>query len=288
MNSDPSLLRDRLSYALFREHGVPAPRAVHARVLINGKLEGLFVAVEQIDGRFTRARWSDGGKGNLYKDAWPIHSDPNEYLFALETNEDDNPSVERMLAFSRAITAGDDASLQTLADPEYLARYMAVDRVIVNDDGVFHFYCEPGQPGSNHNYYWYEAEQRLWLIPWDMDFAFDGSPWVRLRPAWSAEATCSCEVSEYGAQVPASCDPVVRQLMRLQAAYEREIDAFLAGPFAADRIDSKLIAWTDQIRPFVIEAAGIRHAPNESDWTTAVYALDATISATRERRGLPF
>ncbi len=64
MNVDPSLMRERLGYWLFRQMGVPAPRAVHVRVLVNGELAGLFVNVEQIDGRFTRSRFADG-KGNL-------------------------------------------------------------------------------------------------------------------------------------------------------------------------------------------------------------------------------
>ncbi|HTU58877.1 MAG TPA: CotH kinase family protein, partial [Polyangiales bacterium] len=73
MNADGSMLRDRLGYQLYREMGIAAPRAVHARVLINGQLEGLFIAVEQIDSRFSRAHFSDGGEGNVYKEVWPMH-----------------------------------------------------------------------------------------------------------------------------------------------------------------------------------------------------------------------
>jgi spore coat protein H len=293
MNHDGSLLRDRLSYALFREYGLAAPRAVHVRVLINGKFEGLFVAVEQIDGRFTRARFSDGGEGNLYKEAWPVYSDPNEYVYSLETNEDEEPSVERMLEWQRMLQAGGD-DFDAFVDPAYVARYMAVDRVIVNDDGMFHFYCDLAKPNEaawNHNYYWYEgADQRFWLIPWDLDYAFDGSPWVRLHPSWSTEtSSCECVDFEGIEQVPASCDPVVQELMNLQPEYEREIDGFLAGPFAAERIDAKLAAWTEQIRESVNEAAaGDYDVPNELTWADSLDELKATISATRQARGLSF
>jgi spore coat protein H len=288
LNADPSLMRDRLSYALFREQGVAAPRAVHARVLINGRLEGLFAAVEQIDGRFTRARFGDGGEGNLYKEVWPVYSDPSEYLFSLETNEDEDPSVERMLEWNRALETGSGA-LEAFVDPEYVARYMAVDRVIVNDDGLFHFYCDEAGTGAwNHNYYFYEGERRFWPIPWDMDFAFDGSPWVRLTPAWSEEASCTCAGTEYGKQMPASCDPVVQQFMQLQPEYERQVELFLAGPFSAERVDAKLAAWTEQIRATVIEAATVYGGPSEADFADGLDELKRTIATTRKERGLSF
>jgi spore coat protein CotH len=44
---DSSSLRERLAYRLFREMGVAAPRAVHARLRINGELIGLFSLVEE-------------------------------------------------------------------------------------------------------------------------------------------------------------------------------------------------------------------------------------------------
>ena len=65
MNLDPTQMHERLGYWLFREMGVPAPRATHARLNINGKYVGLYAFVEQIDGRFVN-RVFDDGDGNLY------------------------------------------------------------------------------------------------------------------------------------------------------------------------------------------------------------------------------
>jgi CotH kinase protein len=287
LNTDASMLRDRLGYALFREHGVAAPRTVHARVLINGQFEGLFAVVEQIDGRFTRARFDEGGAGNVYKEVWPLFMDAQRYQQALETNEDEQPSLERMLAFNRALAAG-ESTIGSFLNAEYLARYLAVDRVIVNDDGALHFYCDAATGRSwNHNYYWYEAVlgEQFWIIPWDMDYSFDGSPWVRLNPAWTETAPCTCTGSDFGSQVPASCDPLVKQFIGHKDAVEAEIDAFLSGPFAADRVDAKLQQWSEQIRPAVMEAAGIKHAPSEVEWAAALEQLKLTVGTARERRG---
>jgi spore coat protein CotH len=71
MAADPSKLRERLGYSLFREMDIVAPRSVHARVYLNGEYHGLFAAVEQVDGRFTANRFLTDGDGNLYKQLWP-------------------------------------------------------------------------------------------------------------------------------------------------------------------------------------------------------------------------
>ncbi|MBN1652404.1 MAG: CotH kinase family protein [Deltaproteobacteria bacterium] len=105
MTNDPSMMRERLGYSLCREMGAPAPRATHAIPRINGQAD-IFTLVEVIDGRFTRSHFMEGGKGNLYKEIWPVWDDPRAYLSALTTNEDDNPSVDRILRFSQAIFQG--------------------------------------------------------------------------------------------------------------------------------------------------------------------------------------
>jgi spore coat protein H len=291
MIQDASFLHDRLGYSLFRDHGVAASRAVHARVLINGKLEGLFIAVEQVDGRFTRARFGEGGEGNVYKEAWVTSDTQADYLDSLETNKRDNPNVQGMLDFQSAVRARSDVT--GFLDRDYILRYLAVDRVIIDDDGVLHFYCDPSSPsypGTSHNFYWYEASagNRFWLIPWDLDLAFDATPFVHVNPAWSAAAACTCNQSEFGSQTPPSCDPFVKQLISWRSDYEREVERFLAGPFADVKVEQKLRTWIEQIRPAVIEAAGIKHAPTEREWNDAVGVLRGKIAAARQNRGYKY
>jgi hypothetical protein len=297
MNADPSMLRDRLGYQLYREMGVAAPRAVHARVLINGQLEGLFIAVEQIDSRFSRAHFSDGGQGNVYKEVWPMHDELTPYMDALETNQDDMPSVQGLLDFKRAIDQS-SAAAESFFDREYMMRYLAVDRVIINDDGVLHFWCNeltgqgnnPGEFG-NHNYYWYEetAAPRFWLIPWDLDHSFDNFPAVHLDLEWTEQAACTCRNhSVAGMDRPASCDPLVSHFISWLPEYEAQVDAFLAGPMRKQHVDSLVNTWSDQIRSAVTEAAGVNLAPDEADWSNAVDALIMKIDGARANRGYSY
>lgn len=291
MNRDPSMMRDRLAYHMFRQSGLAAPRSVHARLLINGQLAGLFALVEQIDGRFTRSRFTEGGKGNLYKEIWPLHDDPETYINALHTNEDEDPNVDAFLAFKDAIPLGSDA-LSRFIHWDTLLTFLAVDRVIVNDDGPLHFWCAAGGQGNNpdgegnHNYYWYEgaAGGHFTLIPWDMDSSFVGHEYLVIRPEWREPAECTCT----GTLVPASCDPLVQQFIGLNDRFEAHVDSFIEGPFAASNVEPLLNTWEAQISDAVAESAGIESAPSFEAWQASLADLRAIVATLRSNRGYPY
>lgn len=90
------------THALLRDMDLVAPRVVHARVHINGECQGLFSAVEQVDGRFTANRSSASGDGNLYRDLWPFaESTPADVEKALRTSDDPgNVNVSDFMAFT--------------------------------------------------------------------------------------------------------------------------------------------------------------------------------------------
>lgn len=306
MGHDPSLMRDRLGYAMFRQMGVPAPRSVHARLLINGELAGLYALVEKIDGRFARSRFTEGGRGNLYKEVWPMHAGPRPYRNALETNEDELPPVHPMLDFHAAAEAGGDAAKAWL-DMPLTYRYLAVDRVLVNDDGIMHFWCAAGGQGSNtgshgnHNYYWYFAEDgsRLWLIPWDLDSSMDPGGFVQVMSDWrAAPATCGCMGYPGQAfpvpQYPPGCDPLIRAFASDPAAYAAAVDAFLAGPFAADPVDALLDTWAAQIASEVQAQADAGIVASEGGvltpaaWQSALAELRDALAGMRNNRGYPY
>jgi hypothetical protein len=220
-----------------------------------------------------------------------MHADPNLYVAALETNTK-HPNVEHMLELKNAVDAGPD-SLAALIDRDYMLRYMAVDRVIVNDDGIFHFWCDPIAQGNNtgafgnHNYYWYEATSgdRFWLVPWDLDFALGGRPDDVVYPEWTTDAPCVCAYPMYGIQRPASCDQLVSNLKTWLDDYGAKVDEFIAGPFSRDRVDVQLNAWATQIQSIVAEAAGQNGAPSVTAWTLAVTKLRSDIANARQNRG---
>lgn len=300
MGRDSSLLRERLGYSLLREMGIAGSRAVHARLVVNGVFQGVFLAVEEIDGRFTRARFGEGGEGNLYKQVWPIHDDPNQYAKALESNRGASPDVTRMTRFKAAIDANDESADRWL-DLDYHMRWVAVDRVIMNDDGAFHWYCysqgfdAQGIPlpamVRNHNFYWYEASgyDRMWLIPWDLDNSFvTETARVHIDPEWADTSSCQCKTFLGMSQRPAACDPLFARWRALATEREAAIDAFIAGPFSVERVETKLQTWSGQIAPLVQETNGALGAPDMATWLDAVMQLRQNIDLARANRGYPY
>lgn len=308
MNGDRSLMRERLGYGLYRELDVHASRTVHVRLLINGQLAGLFLLVEEVDGRFTRSVFADGGQGNLYKEVWPTDDDEARYLAALESNRDEHARADKIVAFARALAAADDDALpgvlESFMDTSYAARFVAVDRTIRHDDGPYHWYCQPLRTdGSaawhrqqrvgefncgNHNYYWYEdsTADRLWPVPWDLDNAFPNRVGLTtIQSAWD-DLSYDCTKllpSPFGNQLPATCDPLQRAwALALRAPVKEAMRALVAGPLSEESTEQKLALWSEQVAPVVEEAAAL--FPRElstSAWQAELAALKATLVRLR-------
>ena len=285
----------------FREMGVPAPRAVHARLVINGKYTGLYSLVEQIDGRFTRYNYEDG-KGNLYKEIWPLNSDgqpfsEQTYLSHLKTNEDENPSAALMRGFGREIADADPADIQEVIEKwmnvAEIINYAVVDRTIRNDDGAFHWYCGGGGCAS-HNFYWYEEPtvSRLHLIPWDLDNAFENiisnqNPVTPIADAWGKTRN-NCQPFSYGQfqfqQRSAACDKLTVGWASYVDEYEAALALFKEGPLAEAQTDALLDAWAAQIRAATIEArAAHDDAISLSEWEAELNKLKAALSVARTK-----
>jgi spore coat protein CotH len=306
MAADPSKMRERLGYSLFREMGMVAPRAVHARLYINGEYQGVVAAVEDVDGRFTARHFPDAGDGNLYRDLWPANATTlSEMKEALRTNDDPGVvNVSDFVAFKDAVVASSDATFATLLKPyvdfEQLARYIVVDRAITSFDGIMSFYFGDGWGPNNQNYYWYnQGNGRFALIPWDLDKALwypepnlwsDNAPnGNNVGPNWNV-ITNSCKgFTSYFDNVSVSngvvtqggygvreidCDPFLRRLRSV--IYDNQLaitEAFIAGPYSEAAVTAKLDNWRSQITTAMTEDLTM----NVAQWQQAVDQLQANL-----------
>jgi hypothetical protein len=296
---DPSQMRERLGYWLFHSMGVPAPRSIHARLLINGKFVGLYALTEQIDDRFAQYHFEDGS-GNLYKEVWPLDSngkarEASVFLEHLKTNEDHQSGSALIHTFAQELQKAEDSEvpgvLSQWTNIDEMISYAVVDRTIRHDDGPFHWYCQ-GNTCFNHNYYWYEnpTEQRLHLIPWDLDSTFQNirsarNPITVIADDWG-EITADGKPFMHGPlnipQRSAAADKLIGGWVRFEDEYERHMARFMNGPFSKEKVDHLLHDWIAQIRPATLEASKAhKDAVSMEEWERAVADLRTQLDFAR-------
>jgi spore coat protein H len=239
---DPTYIKERLAYDLYRSMGIVAPRAAWAILVVNNELLGLFGMVEQVDGRFTADRWPDNPDGNLYKEAWPVSTSRNGIMYRLKTNKA-VADVDAFLAFSKAMTTAEISELRNtlsrFVDLNYMARYMAVDDGIANFDGITAYYVSLEnlwEGAGNHNYYFYQkAANRFTLIPWDQESTFNLDGGFINIPRWT-DIPKDCEQVYYvwggkNTVIAPGCDRIFRAMAADPGSYHTACREFLDGPF---------------------------------------------------------
>ena len=182
MVQDPSMVRERLGYAVFRAAGVPAPLCNHARVYINGEYYGLYANVQSLDDVFLREHWTPS-PGNLYditNDEYHIDFErerpsflnqnpaPTETKFELETNKavNDTSDLTALIdAVSLSTNSNFLSAVEAVMDLDEVLAMGAVQAVISDWDGYF---------GARNNYMAYNelSQDRFLLFPWGIDQTF--------------------------------------------------------------------------------------------------------------------
>jgi hypothetical protein len=166
MVQDPSMQREALGYELFRESGVPAPRAAHAVVSVNGEPFGLYTTVEAIDNDQFLNTWFGDNSGNLYEGAYG-----SDLAFDLLTTYDLDNGVDVDYADLVELIA----TLDTVTDPE---DFVGVAEQVIDLDLYLSMAAADiylgdwdGYPYSRNNYFMYRrpADMRWVFMPWGID-----------------------------------------------------------------------------------------------------------------------
>ena len=166
MVSDTSMMHERMAYLVYREAGVPASRAHHARVYLNEEFYGLYANVETVDRRLIR-RWFEDDQGTLFE-GWDVefHDDWVD-AFQLEFGEDDRTAIQG-LTDALEIGDADDAltAAEQYVDLDAFLHFWAISAVVGQFDAYpyhyddFHLYFDP-------------VSGVLHFLPWGTDESFD-------------------------------------------------------------------------------------------------------------------
>lgn len=162
---DGSATHQCVSYDLFRQAGLVAPRCNFARVSVNGADLGYYSNVESMKAPFVSRNFEQAG-GNLYEGQIAAFTELRLDGFQLKTNEHINDRSD-LDAVVNALAA-DDANFPTLIEQ------------VINIDQFIDFWAMEiitghwdGATGNANNHYIYNdpADGRFQYIPWGTDGA---------------------------------------------------------------------------------------------------------------------
>ncbi len=170
---DPAVIKDKIVYDMFRQHGIPSPRVSHVKVYIQDEYWGIYAIIEQIDKRYLKRNFADND-GNLWKNKgnsdlnW-LGTNPNSYPFELQTNEDDDDwtkFIEFLDFINNSTNTEFKDDIESIFDLDEYLRILAIDLLTNNWDS----YIEHGR-----NWYLYHEPKtdKIHWLPWDYNFAFD-------------------------------------------------------------------------------------------------------------------
>jgi len=176
-HNDPSVVRSKICWDLLRWMKVPAPRANHVDLYINGQYRGLYINVEHIDDEFVQSRFGNSD-GNLYKCLYPADLDykganPDLYkeefggrrAYELTTNEDvdDYSDLAHFIdVLNNTPLAQLPCELEQVFEVDNYLKAAAFDVLSGNWDGPIY---------NKNNFYLYhnQSSGKFEYIPYDLD-----------------------------------------------------------------------------------------------------------------------
>jgi hypothetical protein len=177
--TDAGWMNETLSYRIFRDAGVAAPRTSYARVFLTVPEQfdraylGLYGIVENVDANFMQDRFGMRA-GAIFKPVTDqvftyLGDDWARYRQTYDPKTDLTPAQKaRVIAFSRFLSYASDeafaAGVGDYIDLDNFTRYMAVVSWSGNSDSILM---------NGQNYYLLLNEAgRFSFVPWDQDHAF--------------------------------------------------------------------------------------------------------------------
>ncbi len=255
---DNAYFKDYMTYDMMRRMGVATPLCSYVWVTVNGEDWGLFVAVEEIEDSFLRRNYGTN-HGRLYKPDYKSLEDENNDVALIYTGDDlddyDNifreakartskADKQRLIEALRILSTGEN--LERAVNVDFVLRYFTVQTFVVNLDS----YLGP----TGHNYFLYEEDGVLSMLPWDYNLAY--ATYALGMPSPINDSTMFVN---YPIDTPYSGEvmlrrPMYHKLMQNDeyfARYHEHYDAFLRDYFESGYFSEKVAETKALIAPYV-------------------------------------
>ncbi len=237
MATDASMMRERLAYRLFREHGLPASRASHVELTIDGEPRGLYTLVESVNDDLL-ALWFADPSGTMFEmsDVDFLRRDVGD--FELESGADDRVPLE---GISDALTLEPEEA-GVAADPWLDWAAFTTFAAATAVSGQFDSY--PWRtPGDDVHLYFDPTDGRGVFLPHGLDETFKRRNYDIFSGRGLLLASCL--------EVPSCREAYVAEVRAVQDTAER-MD--LLGHALAVQEQIRTAVEADPARPYTLEA----------------------------------
>lgn len=173
---DNSYMKTWIAFDMMSHMKVPTPLCSYTWVRVNGEDWGLFLAIEEPEKGFARRNFGKN-HGQLYKPDYKSLQAENADVHLRYTDDNfdsytnifrkakfkiNNQDKRRVIEALKILSTG--KNLETAIDVDEVLRYFTAQVFVVNMDSYL------GKTG--HNYFLYEKDGILSILPWDYNLAF--------------------------------------------------------------------------------------------------------------------
>lgn len=189
---DSTMMKDYLTYTMMNEFGVNSSLCSYVYITVNGEDWGLYLAVEGVEESFLERNYGSdygelykpdsmsfgGGRGNGRDGGFGggpgmgssdvklqyIDDEPDSYSNIWNNAKTDITETDQKRLIASLKKLSDNEDITSVVDIEQVIRYFVVHNYVCNDDSYTGMMV--------HNYYLYEKDGRLSMIPWDYNLGF--------------------------------------------------------------------------------------------------------------------
>ena len=255
---DNSYLKTWLVFDMMDYMGVPTPLRSYVWVTVNGRPWGLFLAIEEPEEAFARRNFGVN-HGQLYKPDYTSLNAENAdvALRYVDDNPDSYPNIfdnakfnvdeddqTRLIQALETLASGEN--LEQAVDVDEVLRYFVVQVFVMNWDSYL------GHTG--HNYFLYEEDGVLSILPWDYNLAFGTYALGMTDPIRDPNVLINWPVNTPARGETMLNRPLYHNLMKHKeyfAQYHAHFDQFLTGYFESGQCEAQVRQAQALITPYV-------------------------------------
>jgi hypothetical protein len=210
--SDPSYMREYLTYLTAEEFGLNTPNLVYTNVYLNDELFGFYLCIEAYDDAFVERLTTDEDSV-LYKadaDDCTLSTRNDASGFEVKYGDDDgNTNIQSLITVLNNTTDDNKSELEEILDIDSVLKNIALNTVMGNYDSY--------NGSKAHNYYLFYRDGQFEYLGWDYNMSIGG---------FAEDNGASINVDVYDPFYIANSDnrPLIEVLLNIEEYNERYLE----------------------------------------------------------------